>query len=121
MRLPLSWDDPATQLAIRKYMQSVRPDAPWCPSNIEFIRRINGLNSIDDVHRIGALHGLNMCPPLEKPFRREAIQRAIATLPLFGRPEVAVSLAPLVHQPGDVSRTPAPREVPFSVGDGALA
>jgi urea carboxylase len=52
VHLPLSWDDPATQLAIRKYMQSVRPDAPWCPSNIEFIRRINGLSSIDDVHRI---------------------------------------------------------------------
>ena len=33
-------------------MQSVRPDAPWCPSNIEFIRRINGLDSVDDVHRI---------------------------------------------------------------------
>ena len=52
VHLPLSWDDPATQLAIRKYMQSVRPDAPWCPSNIEFIRRINGLDSIDDVRRI---------------------------------------------------------------------
>lgn len=52
VHLPLSWDDPATQLAIRKYMQIVRPDAPWCPSNIEFIRRINGLGSIDDVHRI---------------------------------------------------------------------
>jgi urea carboxylase len=52
VNLPLSWDDPATQLAIRKYMQSVRPDAPWCPSNIEFIRRINGLCSIDDVRRI---------------------------------------------------------------------
>jgi urea carboxylase len=52
VHLPLSWDDPATQLAIRKYTQSVRPDAPWCPSNIEFIRRINGLDSIDDVHRI---------------------------------------------------------------------
>jgi urea carboxylase len=52
VNLPLSWDDPATQLAIRKYMQSVRPDAPWCPSNIEFIRRVNGLGSIDDVHRI---------------------------------------------------------------------
>jgi urea carboxylase len=52
VHLPLSWDDPATQLAIRKYMQSVRPDAPWCPSNIEFIRRINGLESIDDVRRI---------------------------------------------------------------------
>jgi urea carboxylase len=51
VHLPLSWDDPATQLAIRKYMQSVRPDAPWCPSNIEFIRRNNGLDSIDDVRR----------------------------------------------------------------------
>ncbi|KAA6456665.1 urea carboxylase [Acidobacteria bacterium AB60] len=50
--LPLSWDDPATQLAQSKYMQSVRPDAPWCPDNIEFIRRINGLQSRDDVHRI---------------------------------------------------------------------
>ncbi len=52
VHLPLSWDDPQTQLAIRKYMQSVRPDAPWCPSNIEFIRRINGLGSIDDVYRM---------------------------------------------------------------------
>ncbi|MGM9486932.1 urea carboxylase [Ideonella sp. YS5] len=50
--LPLSWDDAATRLAIEKYMQSVRPDAPWCPSNIEFIRRINGLASMDDVYRI---------------------------------------------------------------------
>ena len=41
--LPLSWDDPSTRLAIEKYMQSVNPHAPWCPSNIEFIRRINGL------------------------------------------------------------------------------
>ncbi len=52
VHLPLSWDDPATRLAIEKYMQSVRPDAPWCPSNIEFIRRINGLDSIEDVQRI---------------------------------------------------------------------
>jgi urea carboxylase len=52
VHLPLSWDDPATQLAIQKYMQSVRADAPWCPSNIEFIRRINGLNSIEEVKEI---------------------------------------------------------------------
>lgn len=52
VHLPLSWDDPATRLAIDKYMQSVRPDAPWCPSNIEFIRRINGLDSIEEVRRI---------------------------------------------------------------------
>ncbi|HEY1923429.1 MAG TPA: urea carboxylase [Tepidisphaeraceae bacterium] len=52
VHLPLSWDDPATQLAIQKYTQSVRPDAPWCPSNIEFIRRINGLDSIEEVKKI---------------------------------------------------------------------
>ncbi len=52
VHLPLSWDDAATQLAIEKYMQSVRKDAPWCPSNIEFIRRINGLDSIEEVKRI---------------------------------------------------------------------
>ncbi|WP_416391826.1 urea carboxylase [Alloalcanivorax xenomutans] len=52
VHLPLSWDDEACRLAIQKYMQSVRKDAPWCPSNIEFIRRINGLDSIDEVKRI---------------------------------------------------------------------
>jgi urea carboxylase len=52
VHIPLSWDDAATQLAIEKYMQSVRKDAPWCPSNIEFIRRINGLDSIEEVKRI---------------------------------------------------------------------
>jgi urea carboxylase len=50
VHLPLSWDDPQTRVAIEKYMQSVRSDAPWCPSNIEFIRRINGLPSIQDVY-----------------------------------------------------------------------
>jgi urea carboxylase len=52
VHLPLSWDDPSTRLAIDKYMQSVRSDAPWCPSNIEFIRRINGLESIEQVKEI---------------------------------------------------------------------
>jgi len=52
VHLPLSWEDAATLLAIRKYMQIVRKDAPWCPSNIEFIRRINGLASVDEVRAI---------------------------------------------------------------------
>ena len=52
VKLPLSWDDPATRIAIEKYMKSVRADAPWCPDNIEFIRRINGLDSVDEVKRI---------------------------------------------------------------------
>jgi urea carboxylase len=52
VHLPLSWDDPATRLAIERYMSSVRDDAPWTPSNIEFIRRVNGLESVEDVKRI---------------------------------------------------------------------
>lgn len=52
VHLPLSWNDEACQKAIDKYMQSVRKDAPWCPNNIEFIRRINGLDSIDQVKEI---------------------------------------------------------------------
>ena len=51
VRLPLSWDDPATRLAIERYMAGVRSDAPWTPWNIEFIRRVNGLDSPEDVHR----------------------------------------------------------------------
>ncbi|MFJ7966932.1 5-oxoprolinase/urea amidolyase family protein [Streptomyces sp. NPDC096324] len=51
VHLPLSWDDPATREAIARYIAGVRDDAPWCPWNIEFIRRVNGLDSVDDVYR----------------------------------------------------------------------
>jgi urea carboxylase len=50
--LPLSFNDPAVAATIARYMESVRADAPWCPDNIEFIRRINGLASSEDVRRI---------------------------------------------------------------------
>ncbi|MGW3107384.1 5-oxoprolinase/urea amidolyase family protein [Streptomyces sp. NPDC001100] len=50
VHLPLSWDDPATREAIARYMAGVRDDAPWCPWNIEFIRRVNGLDSVEDVY-----------------------------------------------------------------------
>ena len=52
VHMPLSWDDPATCEAIDRYMRVVRDDAPWCPSNLEFIRRINGLDDVDAVHDI---------------------------------------------------------------------
>jgi urea carboxylase len=52
VHLPLSWEDPATLEAIRRYMEVVRDDAPWCPSNLEFIRRINGLASVGTVRDI---------------------------------------------------------------------
>ena len=50
VRMPLSYDDAAIRLTIEKYQQSVRAKAPWLPSNIEFIRRMNGLDSVDQVH-----------------------------------------------------------------------
>ena len=55
--LPLSWDDIAVQKAVEKYAQSVRKGAPWCdmsrtPNNIEFIRRINGVESVEQVKEI---------------------------------------------------------------------
>ncbi|WP_072804974.1 5-oxoprolinase/urea amidolyase family protein [Rhodococcoides yunnanense] len=49
VRMPLSWDDPSTREAIERYMHGVRADAPWCPWNIEFIRRMNGLGTVADV------------------------------------------------------------------------
>jgi urea carboxylase len=52
VHLPLSFRDPAIEETVRRYMASVRNDAPWCPDNIEFIRRVNGLDSADDVRRI---------------------------------------------------------------------
>jgi urea carboxylase len=52
VHLPLSWDDPATREAIARYMSGVRADAPWCPWNIEFIRRVNGLDSVEEVREI---------------------------------------------------------------------
>ena len=52
IHLPLSWNDPQIQLAMRRYQEIVRPNAPWCPDNIEFIRRINGLPSIEATRSI---------------------------------------------------------------------
>jgi urea carboxylase len=49
VRMPLSYDDAAIHTVIEKYIQGVRAKAPWLPSNIEFIRRMNGLDSIEQV------------------------------------------------------------------------
>ncbi|WP_454729891.1 urea carboxylase [Cellulosimicrobium protaetiae] len=51
LRLPLSWDDPAIRDAVERYAAGVRSDAPWLPSNVDFVRRANGLASVEDVRR----------------------------------------------------------------------
>jgi urea carboxylase len=47
--MPIAFDDPAAHEAMARYASGVRPDAPWCPDNVEFIRRINGLDDRPDV------------------------------------------------------------------------
>ncbi|MFC3494797.1 urea carboxylase [Glycomyces rhizosphaerae] len=49
VRLPISWNDAVVDEAISRYATNVRDDALFNPSNIEFIRRINGLDSVEDV------------------------------------------------------------------------
>jgi len=43
VHMPLSWRHSEAMRAVQRYQLSVRADAPWCPDNIDFIRRINGL------------------------------------------------------------------------------
>ncbi|TDX02786.1 urea carboxylase [Kribbella sp. VKM Ac-2566] len=50
--LPIAFDHPAAHEAMRRYATSVRPDAPWCPDNVEFIRRVNDLDTRDEVFEI---------------------------------------------------------------------
>jgi urea carboxylase len=52
LHLPMAFEDSATLDAIARYRQSVRDTAPWLPSNTEFMRRINGLDSINAVRNV---------------------------------------------------------------------
>jgi urea carboxylase len=50
--MPVAFDDPSVHEAMARYRDRVRPDAPWCPDNVEFIRRVNGLDERADVFDI---------------------------------------------------------------------
>ncbi len=50
--MPMAFEDSATLDAVARYRQSVRDTAPWLPSNTEFIRRINGLDSVAQVKQV---------------------------------------------------------------------
>ena len=66
-----------------------------------FVQLMSGSRStlLDDVYRIGAMHGLNMLEPLEKPFRREDVCTVIANLRRHDRAEITIS-SPRPLQPG---------------------
>jgi len=50
--LPMAFEDSATLGAVQRYQETVRANAPWLPNNVDFIQRINGLASRDDVRDI---------------------------------------------------------------------
>ena len=50
--LPLAFEDSATLDAVKRYQETVRGSAPWLPNNVDFIQRINGLASRDEVRNI---------------------------------------------------------------------
>ncbi len=49
IHLPMAFEDSATLEAVERYRQSVRDTAPWLPNNVDFIQRINGLGSREEV------------------------------------------------------------------------
>ena len=52
VHLPMAFEDSATLGAVRRYQETVRAEAPWLPNNVDFIQRINGLESRQQVRDI---------------------------------------------------------------------
>ena len=52
LHLPMAFQDSATLDAVARYSETVRSTAPWLPSNAEFLRRINGFASVQEIQDI---------------------------------------------------------------------
>lgn len=52
VHLPMAFEDSATLGAVQRYSETVRKSAPWLPNNVDFIQRINGLATREQVRDI---------------------------------------------------------------------
>ncbi|MCG8707854.1 urea carboxylase [Brenneria sp. 4F2] len=52
IHLPMAFEDSSTLASVARYQETVRPNAPWLPNNVDFIQRINGLANRDAVRDI---------------------------------------------------------------------
>jgi urea carboxylase len=52
VHLPMAFEDSATLGAVTRYRETVRGEAPWLPNNVDFLQRINGLDSREQVKNI---------------------------------------------------------------------
>jgi len=50
--LPMTFEDTGTLDAVTRYRETVRGEAPWLPNNVDFIQRINGLETREEVSDI---------------------------------------------------------------------
>ncbi len=50
MHLPMAFNEKWTHDAIAKYMKSVRRDAPYLPSNVDFVAANNGAKLLQRTH-----------------------------------------------------------------------
>ena len=50
--MPICFQEEEVLQAIDRYSIGVRPDAPYLPDNLEFIRQANGLDKLDQVKDI---------------------------------------------------------------------
>ncbi|GKU16818.1 unnamed protein product [Fusarium langsethiae] len=49
IRLPIVFDDSVNRAAIARYTATIRSDAPWLPSNIDFLEKLNGIEDLTNV------------------------------------------------------------------------
>lgn len=47
IKLPMAFEDSQTLAAVKRYQETIRSSAPWLPSNIDFIAKINGMTRKD--------------------------------------------------------------------------
>ena len=45
LHLPMAFNESQTHAAIQKYSRSVRPEAPYLPSNVDFVAANNGIKN----------------------------------------------------------------------------
>ncbi|PHH91569.1 hypothetical protein CDD83_11163 [Cordyceps sp. RAO-2017] len=49
LHLPLAFDDSVSQAAVERYAASIRSEAPWLPSNVAFLEKLNGLDDLPSI------------------------------------------------------------------------
>ncbi|KAF4119545.1 urea carboxylase [Geosmithia morbida] len=50
--MPFAFDDAVSQAAVQRYTDTIRNEAPWLPSNVNFLQELNGIDDIKSLmHR----------------------------------------------------------------------